>query len=189
MLRVTVKQTKTNFESFIVIGVLITALSLDSNSFPDILIMLGVHNDEVFAQTSDDTTTNLEVSYTELGVLSGSFQRITYNSETKTLGLNNISASSSIADSGKISSQQASQSQSNKQLSETDERNLRDIITTSGFFEANSVYPPSTQDYTLHILGIVMDGKMHTVLWTDTSTDVLVGLTSVAQAIENIASE
>jgi hypothetical protein len=167
---------------------LLTAISLDSSSFPDILIILGVHNDEVFAQMSGDATTNLEVSYTELGVLSGSFQRITYNSETKTLGLNNISASSSIL--GKIlSSQQASQSQSNKQLSEMDERNLRDIITTSGFFQANSIYPPSTQNYTLHILGVVMDGETHTVLWTDTSTDVPVGLTSVAQAIENMASE
>jgi hypothetical protein len=39
--------------------------------------------------------------------------------ETKTLGLNNISASSFVSDSGRIlSSQQASQSQSNKQLSE-----------------------------------------------------------------------
>jgi hypothetical protein len=183
------KRNKADFGLFIM-GMLITAVSLDSSSFPGILIMLEVHNDEVFAQTSDDSTTNLEVSYTELGVLSGSFQRITYSSETRTLGLNNISASSSIADSGKIlSSQQASQSQSNKQLSEIDERNLRDIITTSGFFQANSLYPPSTQNYTLHILGIVMDGETHTVLWTDTSTDVPVGLTSVAQAIENMASE
>jgi hypothetical protein len=34
-----------------------------------------------------------------------------------------------------------------------------------------------------------MDGKTYTVLWTDTSSDVPVGLTSVAQTIENLASE
>ena len=187
------KRSKATFGLFI-IGMLITAVSSAGNSFPGILIMLEVHNEEVFAQTSNDATTNLEFSYIELRVLSGSFQRITYNSETKTLGLNNISASSSISDTGRIlSSQQASQSQSNKQLSETDERNLQDIITKSGFFQANSVYPPSTtanqQDYTLHILSVVMDGKTYTVLWTDTSSDVPVGLTSVAQAIENLASK
>jgi 3-hydroxymyristoyl/3-hydroxydecanoyl-(acyl carrier protein) dehydratase len=57
---------------------LLTAVSLDSGSFPGILIMLGVHNDEVFAQMSGGATTNLEVSYTELGVLSGSFHFILF---------------------------------------------------------------------------------------------------------------
>lgn len=177
-----------------IIGILIIAVSSTGNSFQGILIMLEVHNEEVFAQMSNDVTTTLELSYTELGVLSGSLQRITYDSETNTLGLNNISASSSISDSSKLlSTQQASQSQSNKQLSETDERNLRDIITKNGFFQANGVYPPSTtanqQDYTLHVLSIVMDGKTYTVLWTDASSDVPVGLSSTAQAIKNMASK
>lgn len=184
------KRSSAIFGLFI-IGMLITAVSSAGNSFRGILIMLEVHNEDVFAQTSNDATTNLEFSYTVLGVLSGSFQRISYNSETKTLGLNNISASSSIAVSGKVlSSQQASQSQSSKQLSMNDEQSLRDIIITSGFFQANSVYPPSTtadqQGYTLHVLGIVMDNKTHTVLWTDTSTDVPAGLTSIAEAIETM---
>jgi hypothetical protein len=77
--------------------------------------------------------------------LSGAFQRISYNSETRTLGLSNTSAASTVTEAGKIlSSQQASQSQSNKQLTETDERNLLETITRSGFFEADNVYPPST---------------------------------------------
>src|SRR5918994_1529740 len=135
------KQTKTNFESFIIMGVLIMAIPLIGNSFPDLPTTLDVQWYKVFAQASNDaTTTNLQFSYTKLGVLNGAYQRISYNSETRTLGLSNTSASSTISETGKIlSSQQASQSQSNKQLSEIDERNLLNTINRNGFFETNSV--------------------------------------------------
>ena len=191
MLRMIVKLTKTNFESFIVIGVLIMAIALIGSSFPNLPIMVDVQ-DKVFAQASNDATTNLQFSYTKLGVLSGGFQRISYNSETRTLDLSNTSASSTITETGKISSsQQTSQSQSNKQLTETDELNLLDTITKNGFFEANSVYPPSTtanqEDYILHVLAISVDGKTHTVLWTDSSSNVPAGISSMAQTIENMA--
>jgi hypothetical protein len=77
-------------------------------------------------------------------------------------------------------------------LSETDERNLLDTITKNGFFEANSVYSPSTtanqEDYILHVLAILVDGKMHTVLWTDSSSNVPSGISSIAETIENMAS-
>ena len=188
------KQVKTNFESFIVIGVLIIAISLIGSSLPGLPLMLEVQWDNVFAQASNDATTNLQFSYTKLGVFSGGFQRISYNSETRTLDLSNTSASSTITETGKISSsQQTSQSQSNKQLTETDELNLLDTITKNGFFEANSVYPPSTtanqEDYILHVLAISVDGKTHTVLWTDSSSNVPAGISSMAQTIENMASD
>src|ERR687897_2902134 len=129
MLSDIMKQVKTNFESFIVIGVLIIAISLIGSSLPGLPLRLETQWDNVFAQASSDATTNLQFSYTKLGVFSGGYQRISYSSETKTLGLSNTSASSTIAETGKIlSSQQASQSQTNKQLSETDERNLLDTI-------------------------------------------------------------
>jgi hypothetical protein len=151
-----VKLTKTGFESFIVIGVLIMATPLIGSSFLELPVMLDVQWDKVFVQASNDaTSTNLQFSYTKLGVLNGAYQRISYNSETRTLGLSNTSASSTIAETGKIlSSQQASQSQSNKQLTKTDEGNLLGTIIKNGFFEANSVYPPSPAanqgDYILH---------------------------------------
>ena len=192
MLSDIVKQVKANFESFIVIGVLIIAIPLVGSSLSGLLLMLEGQQDVVFAQPSNDATTNLQFSYTKLGVFSGGYQRISYSSETKTLGLSNTSASSTIAETGKIlSSQQASQSQTNKQLSETDERNLLDTFTKNGFFEANSVYPPSTanqEDYILHVLAISVNGKTHTVLWTDSSSNVPAGISSIAQRIENMAS-
>jgi hypothetical protein len=134
----------------------------------------------------------IQFSYTKLRVLSGAFQRISYNSETRTLGLSNTSASSTISEKGKIlSSQQASQSQSNKQLTRTDEINLLDTITRNGFFETNNVYHPSTtanqKDYLLHVLAISVDVKMHTVLWTDSSSNVPAEISSLAQTIESMA--
>src|ERR671918_2031252 len=193
MLSDIVKQTKTNFELLIVIGVLIMVISLIGSSFTALPIMHEVRwEDKVFAQTSNEATPNLQFSYTKLGVLSGGYQRISYSSETKSLGLSNTSASSTIAETGKIlSSQQASQFQSNKQLSEIDERNLLDTFTKNGFFEANSVYPPNTanqEDYILHVLAISVNGKTHTVLWTDSSSNVPAGISSIAQRIENMAS-
>jgi hypothetical protein len=54
------------------------------------------------------------------------------------------------------------------------------------------VYPPSTnanqKDYLLHVLAISANGKMHTVLWTDSSSNVPAGISSLAQTIENTAS-
>jgi hypothetical protein len=188
------KQAKTDFESFIVIGVLIIAISLIGSSLTGLPLMLEVQWNDVFAQVSNDaTTTNLQFSITKLGVLNGAYQRISYNSETRTLGLSNTPASSTISETGKIlSSQQTSQSQSDKQLTETDELNLLDTITKNGFFEANSVYPPSTtanqEDHILRVLSISVDGKTHTVLWTDSSSNVPAGISSMAQTIENIAS-
>lgn len=99
---------------------LITAISLIGGSFPGLPIMLG---DNVLAQSSTEATANLQFSYTKLGVLSGGIQRISFNSETKALELSNISSSSTLAEAGEMSSsQQASQSQSNMQLTQTDER-------------------------------------------------------------------
>ncbi len=50
------------------------------------------------------------------------------------------------------------------------------------------MYPPSTtanqEDYILHVLAISVDGKMH----TDSSSNVPAGISSMAQTIENMAS-
>ena len=39
----------------------------------------------------------------------------------------------------------------------------------------------------LHVLAISVDGKTHTVLWTDSSSNVPAGISSIAQTIENMA--
>jgi hypothetical protein len=137
----------------------------------------------------------LQLAYTKLGVMSGSYQQIRYDSGTNSLGITNMSAKSTAeTEPGKTkisSSQDSSQSQSNKRLTETDLTNLRQTITNSGLFEAVNIYPPDpagTQDYTLNVLSVTMDNKPRTIIWTSASENVPAGLTSVANTIDDIAS-
>ncbi|CAN5186589.1 hypothetical protein BH18THE2_BH18THE2_09770 [soil metagenome] len=144
----------------------------------------------VFAQTASSADTGLQFAYTKIGVLGGLYQRVSFDSETKSLALSGLAAEVKNTDSGISSSQQSSQSQSNKKLSESEENNARQMINTNGFFQANSVYPPSdtkSENYMLHILAIKLDNRTHTVLWSDTSSNVPSGIISLAQAIEKLA--
>jgi hypothetical protein len=143
-----------------------------------------------FAQTASSADTGLQFAYTKIGVLGGLYQRISYDSETKSLALSSLSSSIKNTESGISSSQQASQSQSNKKLSESEENNLKQMINTSGFFGTNAVYPPNetnSPNYMLHILSIKLDNRTHTVLWSDTSSNVPSGTESLAQAIVKLA--
>jgi hypothetical protein len=143
-----------------------------------------------FAQTASSADTSLQFAYTKIGVLGGLYQRIAYDSGTKSLALSGLSAAIKNTESGISSSQQASQSQSNKKLSESEENNLKKMINSSGFFGANAVYPPNetnSPNYMLHILSIKLDNRTHTVLWSDTSSNVPSGIVSIAQAIEKLA--
>jgi hypothetical protein len=143
-----------------------------------------------FAQTESSADTGLQFAYTKIGVLGGLYQRVSYDSETKSLALSGLAAEVKNTDSGISSSQQSSQSQSNKKLSESEENNARQMINTIGFFQANGVYPPDdtkSQNYMLNILSIKLDNRTHTVLWSDTSSNVPSGIVSLGQAIEKLA--
>ena len=91
----------------------------------------------------------------------------------------------------KVSSSQAlSQSQSNKKLSDADQKRLMQSIINNGFFQTNSIYPPDPmgpQDYTLNVLGTNMDNNSHTVLWTNTSGNVPTGLNSIVKTIRRFS--
>lgn len=130
------------------------------------------------------------------GILSGTYQQISYDSTTRSLSLLKISASSTARSAGgktKISSSQnLSQSQSDKRLSDAEQMRLRQSVNNSRFFQANGIYPPNptgAQDYTLDVLGITMDSKSHTVIWADTSSNVPTGLDTVVKKLEDIASK
>jgi hypothetical protein len=158
----------------------------------------------VFAQSTDQNqgipsaiTGDFRFTYTKIEVSGGSFLRITYDSETNALSNTNTSTTSRATtsdDSGISSSQRASQSQSdrNNELSDSNKSNLTQLINASAFFQAKNVYPPAAsgpQDYTLNILSITMDNVSRTVLWSDTSTNVPVGISRIAQTLEEIASK
>jgi len=134
-------------------------------------------------------------AYSKLGISSPIYQRILYDSETNSLTLNNISASiNKNTDSARFSSSQGqSHSQSNKQISDSDQKNLRQMIEQNGFFQTNNIYPPNTdrdqQNYdTLYVLSIEMGDRLHTVLWMDTSKNIPTGIAPIVKTIEKIAS-
>jgi hypothetical protein len=145
--------------------------------------------------TSTSTSNDLRFSYSKLGVSSGDYQRISYDSETNFLRLNNVSTAIKENDSGRLSlSQGQSQSQSNKQISDSDQRNLQQMIEQNGFFQTNGIYPPTdarvNENYeTLHALSVEMDDRVHSVIWTDTSENIPTVLPSIVKAIEKILSE
>ena len=143
--------------------------------------------------TSTSEADDFRLSYSKLGVSSGSYQRILYDSETNTLRLNNISTTTiNDNESARLSlSQQQSQSQSNKQISDSDRTNLQQMIKQNGFFQLNSMYalPNTTQSYdTVYILSLDMANKLHTVIWTDTSENIPGSLLSIVKAVEKISS-
>jgi len=145
--------------------------------------------------TSTSEADDFRLSFSKLGVSSGSYQRILYDSETNSLRLNNISTTTiNDNESARLSlSQQQSQSQSNKQISDSDRTNLQQNIEQNGFFQLNSMYaPPNTatkESYdTVYILSLDMANKLHTVIWTDTSENIPGSLLSIVKAVEKISS-
>jgi hypothetical protein len=89
------------------------------------------------------------------------------------------------------SSQGLSQSQSDKKLSDSAQTRLRQSMSNSGFFQAEGIYPPNPdggQDYTLGVLGVtIMDSKSHTVVWSDTSSNIPKGLNSIVKILQETA--
>ena len=145
--------------------------------------------------TSTSKADDFRLSYSKLGVSSGSYQRILYDSETNSLRVINISTTAiNDNESGRLSlSQQQSQSQSNKQISNSDRTNLQQMIEQNGLFQLNSIYaPPNTatkESYdTVYILYMEMANKLHTVIWTDTSENIPGSLLSIVKAVEKISS-
>ena len=61
-----------------------------------------------------------------------------------------------------------------RKLSENLTDNLKRIVNNSQIFEAKSFYPPpeGSADYRDYSIAVVLNGKSHSVSWTDVSKDV-----------------
>jgi hypothetical protein len=137
---------------------------------------------------------DFRISYSKLAVSNASYLRILYDSNTNSLRLYNISTTSNNVDeSGRLSlSQQLSERQSNKQISQSDSSNLRLMIENSPFFQLDTMYPASNKSAkdsydTVYVLTIEMDDSLHTAIWTDNS-EIPESLMSIAKTIERINS-
>ena len=132
------------------------------------------------AQTDDQPaetppTTDLKFVYTTFGILNGTNQRIAYDSETDSLAQSSLSAAGS--DGGV--SQMAAQSQSNKQISDSDAINLEQMINSA----------TGAQDYLIHVLSVTLNSRTHSVLWTDQSNNLPAELLSIANTIEGLSAK
>jgi len=156
---------------------------------------MGDQDQQINSSSSSSSSDGVfRFTYLKVGVLKPIYQRISYDSETNSLRLTNISTAVNDNESGGLSfSQGQSQSQSNKQLSDSDQKNLQQMIDKNGFFQTNGIYPPPdsgvNENYdTLYVLSIEMDNRHHTVIWTDNSVNIPTVLQSIVKAIENISS-
>ena len=131
-----------------------------------------------------------------MAALGGFYQRILYDSATNALSLTKISASSTIGtqrQKGKNKSKQnQSVSQSNKKIDDTEREKIVQSLMRNEYFQTSIFYPPDfteSHEHILTILAVNLDGRLHTVIWTDTSGNLPTGLQSIVEAIQKIASD
>ena len=130
-------------------------------------------------------------------MVGGNYQQILYDSTTRSLVLTKVSASAIPGTPGEKASktrskQTQSQAQARKKISDSDREKLEQIIVYNRFFQTDVFYVPDLsgpQNYTLMVLAVNLDGKSHTIIWTDTSENAPTGLGSIVNGIEEIASK
>jgi hypothetical protein len=122
-------------------------------------------------------TTEFSFKYTEVGGISTNhYLIISYNSKKNT-----------ITSSKDVSGSNAMQ----KQPSESDEQELKEIGKAHEFFRTKSDYPPEKEDENLmaHTLTITVGGNIHTTTWTDASKDIPESIINIVNRIKRIVSK
>ena len=148
----------------------------------------------ILVSMQTQSSNDFKLFYLKLETSTGSFQQSVYDSAINTLRINNISTAVKEDELGRFSfSQGQSQSQSNKQVSESDKNNLKQMITQDGFFQIDAMYPPpdaqADDNYnTLYVLNVGMDNRFHTAIWTDISENIPKVLLSIAKETEKLSS-
>jgi hypothetical protein len=117
--------------------------------------------------------------YTESGGLSNKYLLVSYDSATK-----EIKTSTDMTGSNLVQ----------KTLDDEDEEALRDSFKGDRFFEFNADYPAGkdTENDDSNVLSFTLiatlGSKVHTVIWTNKSTDIPDELTQIKAKIKEIVS-
>jgi hypothetical protein len=117
--------------------------------------------------------------YTESGGLSNKYLLVSYDSATK-----EIKVSTDISGSNLVQ----------KTLADSDEETLRDCFKDDRFFEFNADYPAGkdTEKDDSNVLSftliVTIGSKVHTVIWTNKSTEIPDELTQIKAKIKEIVS-
>src|ERR687891_713944 len=116
-------------------------------------------------------TSIFSFKYIESGGLTARYLLISLDSNTDTLHY-------STDASGAITSE--------KPVSDSDLKDLKDVITREEFFSTQTTYSPKENEtYVASNLSITMDDKVHTTTWADTSEGVPEGLKKMTDERRN----
>ena len=131
----------------------------------------------------DESTANNEslfsFKYTESGGLSSKYLLVSYDSTTR-----EIKASTDMTGSNLVQ----------KTLADSDEETLRECFKGDKFFEFNADYPTgkNTEKDDGNLLSftliVTIGNKVHTVIWTNKSTEIPDELTQIKAKIKEIVS-
>lgn len=136
-------------------------------------------NDQLDKESTTNNESLFSFKYTESGGLSNKYLLVSYDSATK-----EIKASTDITGSNLVQ----------KTLADSDEETLREYFKGNRFFEFNADYPAGTDmekddSSVLSFTLIVTKGsKVHTVIWTNKSTETPDELTQIKAKIKEIVS-
>jgi hypothetical protein len=129
-------------------------------------------------KNNDGNLSNIEFSfkYTELGGITNRYLVISYNSKK------NIITSSTDVSGSNITQ---------KQPSESDEQELREVVRTNEFFNTKTDYAPEKEDENLvaHSLTITVGDKIHTTGWSGASKDIPESIIKIVNGIKKIVSK
>lgn len=123
-----------------------------------------------------DTDNEFSLKFTESGGLSNRYLLISYNSKIKT-----ITSSADITGSNVA----------HKQITESDEHELREAIRTNEIFNTKTDYPAEKEDENqiAYTLTITMGDTVHTTAWTNESKGIPECVIKIVNEIKRIASK
>jgi hypothetical protein len=124
----------------------------------------------------DLSNTELSFKYTESGGITNRYLLVSYNSKT------NILTSSTDVSGSNITQ---------KQPSESDEQELKEVVKENEFFKTRTDYPPEKEDENLvaYTLTITVGDNTHTTGWTDASKDMPDSIIRIVNRIKRIVSK
>ena len=129
-------------------------------------------------KNNEGNLSNIEFSfkYTELGGITNRYLVISYNSKK------NIITSSTDVSGSNITQ---------KQPSESDGQELREIVKANEFFNTKTEYPSEKDDENLvaYTLTITVGESAHTAGWTDASKDIPDCITKIVSEIKRLVSK
>jgi hypothetical protein len=135
------------------------------------------HNTEVVYLKSNKMSdnTNFSFKYIESGGLTSRYLLVSFDSNTNALHYS-TDASGAIA--------------SEKPVTDSNLKEVKDAITKEGFFDTQTTYSPKENEtYIASNLSVTMGDKVHTTTWADTAAEVPEGLKSIASEIKKLTSD